>query len=241
MSAAFPSSVYPPPPPSRFAKLRTAFLSGLLLLAPLAVTWFVFSWLVDRVGGNFRELFFFFVPAQLRHHPSLELAWNVLATIIVVVLVTLLGFISRYVFSHYFGQLAERLILNIPGVSTVYRTVKQIVDTFSAQKRAVFEKVVMIQFPREGAWVIAFLTNRAQGEVQQRTAQELWTIFVPTTPNPTSGFLIMLPQEDIQELDMSVGEAMKFIISGGTVVPPWPPPAAESPPAVIDAKPGTRP
>jgi uncharacterized membrane protein len=151
------------------------------------------------------------------------------------VLITLLGLVSRYVFSHYFGQLAERFILTIPGISTVYRTVKQIVDTFSAQKRAVFEKVVMVEFPRRGAYVIAFLTNRAQGEVQQRTAQELWTLFVPTTPNPTSGFLIMLPKEDITELDMSVGEAMKFIISGGTVVPPWPPPPAGEPAAPADA------
>lgn len=208
-------------PASPLLTLRNAFFSGLLLLAPLAVTWLVFSWLVDRVGGNFRQVFFFAVPASLREHPSLELIWNVLATLIVIVLITMLGFISRYVFSHYFGQLTERLINNIPGVSTVYRTVKQIVETFSAQKRNVFERVVLIEFPRPGSWVIGFLTNRAQGEVQERTAAELWTVFVPTTPNPTSGFLVLVPKEHVQELDMTVGEGMKFIISGGTVVPEW--------------------
>lgn len=222
-------------PPNRFASLRTAFLSGLVLLAPLAVTWFVFSRLVDLVGGNFRPIFFFYVPENVRDHPSLGIVWNVLATLLVIVLVTVLGYFSRYVFSHYFGNLAERVINNIPGVNTVYRTVKQIIETFTAQKRAVFEKVVLIEFPRKDAWVIGFLTNRAQGEVQERTDEEVWTIFVPTTPNPTSGFLVMVPRRDIRELQMTVGEGMKLIISGGTVAPPWPPrptttPAALAPP-----------
>lgn len=215
------------PPASPLLTLRNAFFSGLLLLAPLAVTWLVFSWLVERVGGNFRQVFFFAVPSSLREHPSLEIVWNVLATLIVIVLVTMLGYVSRYVFSHYFGQLTERLINNIPGVNAVYRTVKQIVETFSAQKRNVFERVVLIQFPSPGTWVIGFLTNRAKGEVQDRTAADLWTVFVPTTPNPTSGFLVLVPREQVQELDMSVGEGMKFIISGGTVVPEWIPHKAQ--------------
>src|SRR5690606_37106254 len=124
---------------------------------------------------------------------------------------------SRLVLGRYFGQVAERAINNIPGLGTVYRTVKQIVDTFGVQKRNIFEKVVLIQFPREGSWVIGFLTNQAKGEIQTRTDRDLWTIFMPTTPNPTSGFLLFIPREDIRELDMSVGDAMKLIISGGTV------------------------
>lgn len=213
------------PPPSRFHSLRNAFLSGLVLLAPLAVTWVVFSWLVDKVGGGFRPIFFFYVPEIWRDHPGLELIWNVLATVIVVLLVTLLGYFSRYVLTHYFGQVTERVINNIPGVGTVYRTVKQIVETFSAQKRAVFERVVLVEFPSPGSYAVGFLTNRAQGEVQARTADEVWTVFVPTTPNPTSGFLVFFPRHKVTELDMSVGEAMKLVISGGTVAPAWPPPA----------------
>jgi uncharacterized membrane protein len=85
-----------------------------------------------------------------------------------------------------------------------------------------FSKVVLIEFPRKGTWSLGFLTNRTQGEPQLRTVQDVWTVFVPTTPNPTSGFLIMLPKEDIVELEMSVGDGMKMIISGGAVVPPWP-------------------
>jgi uncharacterized membrane protein len=220
-------------PPSRFSTLRNAFLSGLVLLAPLAVTWVVFSWLVDKVGGSFRELLFFFVPENLRNQPTLEIGWNILATAIVVILVTTLGYISRYVAGHYFGRAAERLIQNIPGISTVYRTVKQIVETFSAQKRAVFQQVVLVQFPSRGIWAIGFLTNEVQGEAQAVTAESLHAVFVPTTPNPTSGFLVLIPHEDITPLAMSVGDGMKFIISGGTVVPPWPDPAAPGAPAPV--------
>lgn len=222
MSAA--SSDKSPKPISKSGLLsaRNAFLSGLVMLAPLAVTWVVFSWLVDKVGGTFRPFFFFYVPDFLRHE-SLDLIWNVLATFIVVLFITALGYISRYVLTAYFGRTAERFINNIPGVGTVYRTVKQIVDTFSAQNRAVFEKVVLVEYPTPGVHVIGFLTNRATGEVQGRTSSERWTVFIPTTPNPTSGFLLFYPKERVTELDMSVGEAMKLIISGGTVVPPWPP------------------
>ncbi len=224
--------------PTKFSSLRAAFFSGLLLLAPLAVTLIVFNWLVQQVGGPFRNWFFFYVPDNLLNAPSLDLLWDLVSTVIVVLLVTLLGYVSRLVLGRYFGQIAERAINNIPGLGTVYRTVKQIVETFSVQKRNVFEKVVLIQFPREGSWVIGFLTNQAQGEVQGRTERDLWTIFMPTTPNPTSGFLLMIPREDIVELDMSVGDAMKLIISGGTVTPRWPavapapalPPSPSAPP-----------
>lgn len=218
---------------AKFSSLRAAFFSGLLLLAPLAVTLIVFNWLVQQVGGPFRNWFFFYVPDELLNAPSLDLLWDLVSTVIVVLLVTLLGYVSRLVLGRYFGQITERAINTIPGLGTVYRTVKQIVDTFSVQKRNIFEKVVLIQFPREGSWVIGFLTNQARGEVQARTDRDLWTIFMPTTPNPTSGFLLMLPREDIVELDMSVGDAMKLIISGGTVTPPWPPvpPPPELPPS----------
>jgi uncharacterized membrane protein len=215
-----------PAPSSRLTTLRNAFLTGLALLAPLAVTFFVFSWLVDAIGGRFRPFFFFAVPETLREHPSLSVVWDVLATLLVLSLVTLFGYVSRYVLGRFFGQLTERFIQNIPGVSAVYSTVKQIVGTFSAQNRNLFSKVVLIEFPRKGTWSLGFLTNRTQGEPQLRTVQDVWTVFVPTTPNPTSGFLIMLPKEDIVELEMSVGDGMKMIISGGAVVPPWPSPAA---------------
>jgi len=207
------------PTPSRFVQLRNAFLSGVMLLAPLAFTCWVFLLLFENVGGFFRPLLVRFVPESLR---DFDILWNILATIIVVLLITLLGYVSRYVLGKYFGGLAERFIQTIPGVSGVYNTVKQIVATFSTQNRDLFNKVVLVEFPRRGAYTIGFLTSKTQSEAQARVGQELWTVFVPTTPNPTGGYLLLIPKDEIIELEMSVGDGMKLVISGGAVTPPWP-------------------
>ena len=194
--------------------LRNAFLSGLLLLAPLAVTVWVFGRIFDLVGGSFRPLFEPYLPKSLQ---SLALLWDAIATVVVLVIITALGYLSRYVFGQYFGGLAERFIQGIPGVSTVYNTVKQLVDTFSTQNRNLFSRVVLVEFPHKGVHTLGFLTSRVRSDLQAKFSEELWTVFVPTTPNPTSGFLLMLPKRDIIELDMSVSEGMKMVISGGTV------------------------
>jgi len=207
------------PTPSRFVQLRNAFLSGFMLLAPLAFTCWVFLLLFENVGGFFRPLLVPFAPERLRNY---DIIWNILATIIVVVLITLLGYISRYVLGKYFGGLAERFIQTIPGVSGVYNTVKQIVATFGTQNRNLFNKVVLVEFPRKGVHTIGFLTSKTQSEAQARVGAELWTVFVPTTPNPTGGYLLLIPKDEIIELEMSVGDGMKLVISGGAVVPHWP-------------------
>ena len=107
----------------------------------------------------------------------------------------------------------------VPFINTVYRTVKQIVDTFGQQKKAVFQEVVLIEYPRKRCYVLGFLTSTAMGETQTRTCEHIVNVFVPTTPNPTSGFLLLLPEEDITRLQMNIADGMKLIISGGAVVP----------------------
>ncbi|HWA08723.1 MAG TPA: DUF502 domain-containing protein [Opitutaceae bacterium] len=204
---------------SRTVTVRNAFFSGLLLVAPLVVTIWAFATIIDLVGGTFHPLFVRFLPEDLR---ETELLWKLIATVIVVILVTLLGYLSHYVFGKLFFEVGGRFMQGIPGVGAVYNTVKQIVDTFSTQNRNLFNKVVLIEYPRKGVWTIGFLTSKETSEVQDRIGGEVWTVFVPTTPNPTSGFLLMLPRADIVELDMSVGDGMKMVISGGAVVPPWP-------------------
>jgi uncharacterized membrane protein len=212
-----------PPRPSRWILCRNAFLSGVLLLAPLVVTVWAFRKVVDLVGGSFRPFYEDLIPRALEGVPLL---WDLLATAVVVVLVTLFGFFSNYVLGKFFWSLAERTIQRIPGVGAVYNAVRQIVATFGSQNRSMFSQVVLVQYPRPGCWTIGFLTNRAQAEPQLRAgAGELWTVFVPTTPNPTSGFLLMLPRAEVVELDMSVGDGMKMILSGGAVTPPATPPA----------------
>lgn len=208
-----------PPPASRFVSIRNAFFSGALLLAPLGITIWAFQAVVDFIGGRFRPLFEFYLPASLQ---QFALLWDVVATIAVLFLVTLLGYISHYVFGKFFLRIIERFVLSIPGVGAVYSSVKQIVSTFGNSNRNLFNKVVLVEFPRKGVWTLGFLTSREQGEAQTRAGAEIWTVFVPTTPNPTSGFLLMLPRQEVVELEMGVGDGMKMIISGGAVVPPWP-------------------
>jgi uncharacterized membrane protein len=213
----------PTTPVTRYETLRNAFFSGVILVAPLALTIWVFAKIIEFVGGALRPVFFVFVPNSLRDRPSLETVWDILATLIAVILVTLLGYVSRYVFGKFFFSIGHRFMQSIPGVSPVYNTVRQIVNTFGSQSRHLFNQVVLVEFPRKGCWTIGFLTNTVQGEAQSKTQNEVLTVFVPTTPNPTSGFLLMLPRRDAIELDMTVGDGMKMIISGGAVVPPWPP------------------
>lgn len=198
--------------------VRTAFVSGLLLLAPLAVTIWGVEWIVEFVGGRFRPLFDTVIPLHLQ---TIPFVWNVAVTLVVFALITLVGFISHYLFGKYLLDLGERVIVGIPGVSTVYSSVKQVVATFGSQNRNVFSKVVLVQYPRAGSWTLGFLTSKTQAEPQARADRELWAVFVPTSPNPTSGFVLFLPPEEITELDMSVGDGMKMVISGGAVVPPF--------------------
>ncbi|RKX36101.1 MAG: hypothetical protein DRP71_01110 [Verrucomicrobia bacterium] len=206
-----------------FKSARTAFFAGVILLAPISITLLVFSWLVENIGGRFRSYFFFYLPDPLLEKANLVLLWNFLATLIVLILIAILGYLSRYFFGRYVIGIAERVVRTVPFVNAVYGTVKQIVDTFSTQNRAIFTKVALVEFPRAGVYALGFLTNRVKGEIQGRTDDILWNIFVPTTPNPTSGFLVMFPENEITELDMTVGDGMKVIISGGALVPVWNP------------------
>lgn len=206
-----------------FAKLRKSFFSGIVLLAPIGITFFVFNWLVVQIGGSVKEQLLFFIPEDLISKEGLGMLWNTLATIIVLLIVTLLGFFSRYFIAKFVIGIGERFLNNVPIINTVYTSVKQIVQTFSSQNRAVFQQVVLVEFPKQGCFALGFLTGDAKGEIQMKTDPHLRNVFVPTTPNPTSGFLVMIPQKDIQLLDMTVGQGMKVIISGGAVVPTYPP------------------
>jgi uncharacterized membrane protein len=120
---------------------------------------------------------------------------------------------------------AEQLILRVPILGQVYRTTKQIVDTFHTQQQDGFDKVVMIEFPRPGLYSIGFVTKPVEGEVRARAGEEFVNVFIPTTPMPTNGFLVVSREKDLIRLDMSVGDGMKLIISGGAITPPYPAPA----------------
>lgn len=202
-----------------FKSLRNAFFAGLIILLPLGVTIITFNLLIKHVGTPSKNLFFWFLDPALRSSPWIEMLLEILSVIVVAFLITLLGIISRYFLGRMLLNLTEAILTKLPFISTVYNTVKQIVDTFSEQQKAVFQKVVLVEYPRKGVYVVGFLTSTSKGEIQTKTQSNVMNIFVPTTPNPTSGFLLMVPAEEIIYLDMSVSDGMKIVISGGAVVP----------------------
>jgi uncharacterized membrane protein len=203
-----------------FRSIRNAFITGIVVILPLGVTIIVINFLLEKLGTPASNFFFWFLDRDLRELPPVEFGLEVISVLVVFLLITLLGYGSRFVLGRIILSWMELLLDRLPFVNTVYRTVKQIVDTFSQQKKAVFQEVVLIEYPRANCYVLGFLTSTARGEPQEVTGAKIVNIFVPTTPNPTSGFLLMLPEQDVTHLKMSITDGMKVIISGGAVVPP---------------------
>lgn len=206
-------------------KLGNYLLAGVVLALPIGVTIFVFLFLIRNIGTPVSQLFFKPIIKNLDNMPQFvgagKILLDIISTLIVVILITILGAASKFFFAKWLINISELAINKIPFVGLVYRTVKQIVDTFSKQNKAVFQAVALVEFPRKGMYAIGFITSKAQGEVQDKTGEVVVNVFVPTTPNPTSGFLVMIPESEITYLEMSVGDAMKLIISGGAVVPQY--------------------
>lgn len=199
-------------------KLKSYFLAGLLVVVPVALTFLVVRWLVRFMDG----LLISVLPNALRpenlygiHVPGVGL----LATILLILLV---GILVTNILGRSLVNFSERMVDRIPLVKGVYAMFKQVVDTVLKRDRGAFRKVVLIEYPRKGIWAVAFVTGVSAGEVQLLTAKKLVNVFVPTTPNPTSGFYILVPEEELITLSMSVEEAFKLIISGGMVTPPLP-------------------
>ena len=200
--------------------IRNAFITGIIAILPLGVTLFVVGLLLDKLGTPASSFFFQNVDPAWKESELLVFLMESVSVVAVFALITLLGYFSRFFLGRILLNIFERLLHNVPFINTVYGTVRQIVTTFSEQKNAVFQEVVLLEYPRKKCYVIGFLTSMAKGETQKATGEKIVNIFVPTTPNPTSGFLLMLPEDDITRLKMSVADGMKVIISGGAVVPP---------------------
>lgn len=213
--------------------LRDAFISGLLLLAPVGVTVFVVWVLIANLGAPLSNRFFFFVDAHLREEGWFSIVFDLLSALLVVVLITLFGWFSKLLLGRLLIRILERLISRLPLVKGLYAAAKQIVETFSKQPKAVFQEAVLIEYPRRGIWAVGFLTSESQGEIPRRTGEELLNVFLPTTPNPTSGFLLMVPKASVIRLNMTIADAMKLIISGGAVAPAA---AEEALPAPVEVR-----
>ena len=208
------------------ARLRTSFLTGIVVIAPVALT----IWLIWSVIGWFDGLVLPFVPDAYRPEKILntffgyDLKLNIRGVGVVVFLVfaTLVGWLAKGLIGRSFIRYAENLVNRMPVVRYFYSGIKQIAETVFAQQERSFEKACMIEYPRKGIWAIGFISTTAKGEIAERNSSKgsMVSVFVPTTPNPTSGFLLFFPKADIVELDMSIEDAAKLVISAGLVYPP---------------------
>ena len=205
---------------STFArKFRNAFLTGLLIFLPLGTTVFVLNFLLGLFQEPATRLAYELGIKEESFFFGLETLLAIVGLLFGVLALTVLGFLSNYFLGKFFIGLTEKFLGKVPFLSSVYHSAKQIVETFGKENRAVFQEVVMIEYPRPDCYVLGFVTTEASGETVEAIGKQLTNVFVPTTPNPTSGFLLLLPRKDIFPLNMSVGEGMKMLISGGAVVP----------------------
>lgn len=202
---------------------RKAFFTGLFVCLPVTLTAYIIVWLVNAMASPARGILKAILDACGVNIPQGDPVFNggvtVVSAICVALFLVLIGLVSRYVFGKWFLNSLDRLLQRVPMVRPVYVSIKQIIDTFSVGKKQTFSKVVLVEFPRCDAWTVAFITHENTTQLCALTGQKLVHVFVPTTPNPTGGYMIFVPAGTVIPLDISVAEAMKMIVSGGAVVP----------------------
>ena len=210
--------------------MKKYLLTGLLVWTPLGITVWVLSWLLGAMDGLFAWLLSApqaLLPASA--HESIEKLRHVpgMGVLVLGVGLLLTGMFATNIVGQWWLRQWSRLLHKIPIVRSVYSSVKQVSDTLFSSNGNAFREAVLVQYPRQGSWTIAFVTGKPGGEVANHLAGAYVSVYVPTTPNPTSGFFLMMPRADVVTLDMSVDEALKYIISMGVVAPPSRAPLAQ--------------
>ncbi len=200
-----------------FASFRNNFLTGLAVVLPVAVTiWAVWSF-IGFVDARVLP----FVPAKYNPLTYYDMNVRGLGVIVFLLFTTIIGAMTKGLFGRSLVRAAEGFVDRMPVVRSLYNGLKQIVETVVSQSNNSFEKACLVEYPRKGIWAVAFISTQTSGEVLSKSGQEAMTsVFLPTTPNPTSGFLLFVPTKDVHELDMTVEEAAKLVISAGLVMPP---------------------
>jgi len=203
--------------------VKKYIFTGLLVWLPLAITIWVLMNVVGALDGVFTWLLhavMAVLPTEL-HKPLLGLR-DVpgLSVLILVTALWVTGVAATNIAGQWLVNQSNRLISHIPIVKSIYTSVKQVSDTLFSSSGQAFRQAVLVEYPRQGSWTIAFVTGKPTGEVGALLPQDMLTLYVPTTPNPTSGFMLIVPRSDVRELHMSVDEALKYIISMGVVAPP---------------------
>ena len=202
------------------ARFRNNFIVGLLVLLPAIVTALLLGWFIATVNSLFLE------PVARLLRPYLPEAYlqNVakgVMLIIAILLIVAIGFVSKSLLGRRLINYIEWIFVKIPMINKVYSAIREITSAFSGTGKTMFSKVVMVEYPRKGMYAIGFITSEEMGEIQDKTKEHIYNVFIPTSPTPFSGMLVMVPKEDLTILDMSVEDGLKLIISGGTVVPQY--------------------
>lgn len=210
----------PPPPRKRglFGALRASFLTGLVVIAPIGLT----AWLIWTIIGWIDGWVLPVIPAAARPEQYIGINLRGLGVIIFLAFTVLVGWLAKGMIGRSLLRMGERIVDRMPIVRTVYSGLKQIAETILAQGEARFDRACMIEYPRKGIWGVGFIAGPARGEVAAigPEGDTMLAIFLPTTPNPTSGFLLYVPERDVIILDMTVEDAAKLVISAGLVYPP---------------------
>ncbi|MDE2121627.1 MAG: DUF502 domain-containing protein [Betaproteobacteria bacterium] len=207
--------------------MKKLFIAGLLVWLPLTITIWVLWQLLSVFDGIFRAV----IGAVDALAPSLQPVLDRLVqtpglgVVVVLGAILLTGLLVANIVGQWWLRQWDALIARIPIVKSIYSSVKQVSDTLFSSNGNAFRQAVMLQYPRAGSWTIGFVTGAPSGEVARRLPGEHISVYVPTTPNPTSGFFLMIPRSEVVELAMSVDEALKYVISMGVVAPPAPPEA----------------
>ena len=195
---------------SLFARLRNYFITGIVVLVPIGITLYLTKFFISLSSK--------LIPEEINPNSYLPFLIPALEIFLAVIFITLIGYLSLSFIGKKILQLFNDLLKKIPILRTIYSAIGQMAETL-APNTTNRKSVVLIEYPRKGSWAVAFATKDNKGEISTKTNQNLVNVFVPTTPNPTSGFLLMFPKEELVYLDMSFEEASKFIVSAGTLNP----------------------
>ena len=195
---------------SFFARLRNYFITGIVVLIPIGLTLYLTKFIID-ISSNI-------LPKEL--NPNFYLPFKIpgLEIIVTIIFITLIGSLSLSFIGKKILQIFNDLLKKIPILRTIYSAIGQMAETLAPNRKSK-KSVVLIEYPRKGSWAVGFATKDNKGEISKKTNKNLVNVFVPTTPNPTSGFLLMFPKDEIIYLDMTFEEASKFIVSAGTSNP----------------------
>ena len=199
-------------------RIRNVFITGLLITLPIALTWFILQFLLN----NFDALSPVFTNILIQLGAPIPEGYRIpfLGLVVTLLIVLIVGWLTTNFFGKKVFQIGELLIEKIPFVRRIYKGSKQVVSSIAEADTSAFRKVVLIEFPRRGLLAIGFVTGESRGEVQEHTRENMLNVFVPTMPNPTSGFLIFSPLEELTEVSMTIEEGIKYVVSGGLVTPP---------------------